>query len=65
MLRFLRPKSNPPQSDEALLQAYQSGGDVEVLGQLYERYVELTYGVCLKYLKNEADAEDAVMAIFE
>lgn len=65
MLRFLRPKSNPPQNDEALLQAYQSGGDVEVLGQLYERYVELTYGVCLKYLRNEADAEDAVMTIFE
>ncbi|MBK7869425.1 MAG: sigma-70 family RNA polymerase sigma factor [Saprospiraceae bacterium] len=65
MLRFLRPKSNPPQSDEALLSAYQSGGDVELLGQLYERYVELTYGVCLKYLKKEADAEDAVMAIFE
>jgi RNA polymerase sigma-70 factor (ECF subfamily) len=65
MLRFLRFKSQSSQSDEALLAAYQSDGDVAVLGQLYERYVELVYGVCLKYFKNEADAEDAVMAIFE
>lgn len=65
MLRFLRTKSSSAQSDEALLAAYQSDGDVAVLGQLYERYVELVYGVCLKYFKNEADAEDAVMAIFE
>lgn len=65
MIRFLRPKSNAPESDEALLAAYRKGGDLEVLGRLYERYVELIYGVCLKYLKKEADAEDAVMAIFE
>lgn len=45
--------------------AYRKGNDVEALGRLYERYVELIYGVCLKYLKKEADAEDAVMAIFE
>lgn len=65
MIRFLRPKSNLPKSDEALLAAYRKGGDVEALGRLYERYVELVYGVCLKYFKKEADAEDAVMAIFE
>ncbi len=65
MIRFLRPKSNLPESDEALLAAYRKGGDVEALGRLYERYVELVYGVCLKYFKKEADAEDAVMAIFE
>lgn len=65
MVRFLRPKSNVLESDKALLAAYRIGGDVEALGRLYERYVELTYGVCLKYLKKEADAEDAVMTIFE
>ncbi len=38
---------------------------MEALGYLYERYVELIYGVCLKYLQSEAEAEDAVMQIFE
>ncbi len=65
MIRFLRPKSNPPESDEALLATYRKGGDVEILGRLYAQYVDLIYGTCLKYFKNEADAEDAVMAIFE
>ena len=65
MIRFLRPKSNPPESDEALLATYRKGGDVEILGGLYAQYVDLIYGTCLKYFKNEADAEDAVMAIFE
>lgn len=65
MIRFLRPHSNAPERDEALLAAYRKGSDVEALGRLYERYVELVYGVCLKYLKKEADAEDAVMSIFE
>jgi RNA polymerase sigma factor (sigma-70 family) len=32
---------------------------------LYERYMELVFGVCLKYLKNAEPAKDAVMQIFE
>jgi len=36
-----------------------------VLGRLYERYMPLVYGVCLKYLKDEELAKDAVMGIFE
>jgi len=52
-------------SDEELLQQHRSGHDLEALGLLYERYVELVYGVCLKYFKDETEAEDAVMAIFE
>lgn len=64
MFRIFR-KAVSDQSDEELLSLYRSGGDMEVLGRLYERYVELVYGVCLKYFKNETEAEDAVMAIFE
>ena len=47
------------------MQQYQQSGDLETLGVLYERYVELVYGVCLKYFKEKTKAEDAVMAIFE
>jgi len=38
---------------------------MEVLGQLYERYLEMVYGLCLKYLSSPENAEDAAMAIFE
>lgn len=38
---------------------------MEILGQLYERYLDLLYGLCLKYLKSPEAAEDAVMSIFE
>ncbi len=65
MLRFLRSNKNSLPDDEALLEAWHLAGNMEALGQLYERYIELIYGVCLKYLQNEADAEDAVMGIFE
>ncbi len=64
MLRFFK-RAAAQASDEELLQQHRSGKDLEALGLLYERYVELVYGVCLKYFKDETEAEDAVMAIFE
>ncbi|MCB0520367.1 MAG: sigma-70 family RNA polymerase sigma factor [Lewinellaceae bacterium] len=64
MLKFFR-QNITTKSDEELVQAYQASGDLEVLGTLYERYVELVYGVCLKYFKDSTKAEDAVMNIFE
>ncbi|MDP4223297.1 MAG: sigma-70 family RNA polymerase sigma factor [Bacteroidota bacterium] len=51
--------------DEALLLEFQSGKDLEVLGELYSRYMHLVYGVCLKYLKDREESKDAVMQIFE
>jgi len=36
-----------------------------VLGELYQRYMELVYGVCLKYYKDGETARDSVMQIFE
>ena len=38
---------------------------MEVLGELYQRYMELVYGVCLKYIKEPEEARDAVINIFE
>jgi RNA polymerase sigma-70 factor (ECF subfamily) len=34
-------------------------------GELYRRYIPMVYGLCLKYLGNEDDAQDAVMDMFE
>jgi len=36
-----------------------------LLGELYQRYMELVYGVCLKYLKDTENAKDSTLAIFE
>lgn len=36
-----------------------------VLGELYQRYMELVYGVCLKYFKEPEISKDSVMQIFE
>ena len=57
--------SSTNQSDTELVAAYRQSGDLGVLGELYQRYMELVYGVCLKYLKEPEQAQDAVMQIFE
>ena len=44
---------------------YKESGDMAVLGELYQRYMELVYGVCLKYYKEPETAKDSVMQIFE
>lgn len=44
---------------------YQSQGRMDALGILFNRYIELVYGVSLKYLKSSDDSQDAVMQVFE
>jgi len=64
-LAFLKNISPTNQSDTELVLAYRQTEDLKVLGELYQRYMELVYGVCLKYLKDSELAQDAVMQIFE
>ena len=52
-------------SDDELLKQFIQTSKQELLGQLYARYVPLVYGLCLKYLGQIADAEDAVSDIYE
>ncbi len=52
-------------SDLELIHNYQETDNLDILGELYLRYMDLVFGVCLKYLKNKADAQDAVIQIFE
>lgn len=61
---FVRRKTDSG-SDEELLARYREKGDIGILGQLYERYMHLVYGVCLKYLEDREWAKDEVMNIFE
>ena len=52
-------------TDEELLSQYRETGDTELFGKLYNRYIPLIYGLCLKYLQDEDKSQDAVMEIFE
>jgi RNA polymerase sigma factor (sigma-70 family) len=56
---------NENHTDEELLALYRKSSDVKILGQLYDPYMSMVYGVCLKYLKNREESRDAVMQIFE
>jgi len=64
MFSFLKQKTSSL-SDEALVKQYKKSGNAEYPAVLMERYGALIYGVCLKYLKIEMDAEDAFMQIYE
>jgi RNA polymerase sigma factor (sigma-70 family) len=52
-------------SDSDLLKEYKEAGDLNVLAELYRRYMDMTYAVSLKYLKDGEASKDAVMEVFE
>ncbi len=51
-------------TDQELLDLFYKDRDNEWLGILLSRYTLLLLGTCMKYLKNEDDAKDAVQQIF-
>ncbi len=51
--------------DRELISRYRISGDTGFVGELFERYAHLIYGVCKKYLKEEEEARDACMELFE
>lgn len=65
MLSFLKNISPSSLTDKELVALYKQSEDLAVLGELYQRYMELVYGVCLKYFKETEKAKDSVMLIFE
>lgn len=64
-MNFLKNISASNLPDDELVASYQQSGDMQVLADLYQRYMELIYGVCLKYFKDEETAKDAVIMIYE
>ena len=52
-------------SDAELLQKFRTTRDNVLVGELFQRYTHLVFGVCMKYLKDEDEAKDGVMQIFE
>jgi RNA polymerase sigma-70 factor (ECF subfamily) len=62
---FVKNISASPLPDKDLVSLYKQTGDMKVLGDLYQRYMDLLYGVCLKYFKDTEIAKDAVLTLFE
>lgn len=52
-------------SDADYLSEYRRTGNLAELGELYERHMDMVFAVCFKYLRDEDDAKDAVMQVFE
>ncbi len=48
-----------------MVHRYRNSHETMYVGELYQRYTHLVYGVCMKYLHNEAEAEDMTMQVFE
>ncbi|MDR6806134.1 RNA polymerase sigma-70 factor (ECF subfamily) [Dyadobacter sp. BE34] len=64
-LKFFQGKVNEPVPEAERLAEYRRRGDVALLGGLYEPYMDMVFGVCFKYLRDEEECKDAVMQIFE
>lgn len=65
MIFFKKSSKSKPQTDAEYLAKYRALGNLEDLGFLYEKYMEMVFAVCYKYLGNEEESKDAVMQIFE
>jgi RNA polymerase sigma factor (sigma-70 family) len=61
-LKNILPEEN---SDKELIAAFKETGDINHLSVLYQRYMDLVFGVCLKYFKDTERSRDGVMDIFQ
>jgi RNA polymerase sigma-70 factor (ECF subfamily) len=60
-----RQKKYRQLEDLELVIEFQKSGVSDIIGELYRRYGHLVMGTAMKYLKNEVEAEDLVMHLFE
>ncbi|NLR78746.1 RNA polymerase sigma factor [Chitinophaga eiseniae] len=63
-MSFIQQNIMQDAADADLIREYKASGKLDFLAALYQRYMNLVYGVCLKYFDEEA-SKDAVMQIFE
>jgi len=62
---FVRSDSRMQESDAELVQMYRNSGNSAYIGELFQRYTHLVFGVCMKYFKNPDESKDGVMEVFE
>lgn len=64
-MEFFSKNKKDNYSDEDLLRLLHDTNRSTYFDQLYERYIPMIYGLCLKYLQDSVKAHDAVMDIYE
>lgn len=68
MALFLKKRvveKSDPLTDQELIDLYVKTDDTAHIGELFERYAHLVYGIALKYFDREDDRREAVMQVFE
>jgi RNA polymerase sigma-70 factor (ECF subfamily) len=63
-MSFIKQNIMQDADDAWLIGEFKATGKLDFLAALYQRYMNLVYGVCLRYFDEEA-SKDAVMLIFE
>ena len=63
-LSFVKNISTPSISDQELIAAYKNSNNQQYISTLYQRYMDLVFGVCLKYFRDPERSKDAVMDIY-
>ncbi len=58
-------QKSEPLTDQQLIDLYRQSGDTDHIGELFDRYSHLVYGIALKYFDREDDRREAVMQVFE
>jgi RNA polymerase sigma-70 factor (ECF subfamily) len=64
-MAILKSISRTNLMDAELVELYQQNHQQEILAELYLRYSDLVYGTCVKYLKDQEIAKDAVIDIYQ
>jgi len=63
LISFKQKKDN--KTDNEILELFLKTRDINMLGELYSRYMHLIYGVCLKYFREPEKSKDTVIELFE
>lgn len=64
-LKLFQGQTKELVSESEQLREYRLTGNLRLLGEIYAPYMEMVFGVCYRYLRNEEESKDAVMQIFE
>lgn len=62
---FIDVANAPERSDEELYVDFLQSQDNKLLGDIFRRNMALVFGVCMKYMGEKHEAQDATMEIFE
>ncbi len=63
-MTFVKNISTHGITDQELIAAYKSSNNQQYISTLYQRYMDLVFGICLKYFKDAERSKDAVMDIY-